>query len=233
MRLFSLLFLTVILSFKLEAQGPNVKVLFIDSSICLQRLDNDLAQKITNLDKLKSSASDCLDKLREDTRPYHAQFVLEVLLSSLDEGIKITLHHYNVFNQSGQQDFSLWQKALSDIDLIQPELILMTTGGLLPELWENYTMTYLDQSWSIPTIISSGQIGPGISLETKIWPHDLIDKNHSSIELIGADSGQMLYKHKIKESFSGGLAGDLVRGSSRAAAIAAAKSINQKFKKPD
>lgn len=220
----------LILSFLTQAQDHSFELTFIDSSLCLSQMDEALSSKLMNHQELlKREDEKCIVHLKDDPRPYHAQFVLEAFLSHLDKNIKINLTHFNVFTQSGLQDISLWKQAITKDQLLNSHLVLMTTGGLLNDLFEVYPVSFIQESWVAPTFISSGQIGPGIQPDSSIWPHELVEVTHPFIQLIGANEGQMLYRQKTRRTYSGGQAGDKVRGSSRAAALAAADRLNQCF----
>jgi hypothetical protein len=223
-RVFVFIIPFLILSFSTSAQYQAINLALIDSSLCLSAMDQSLLDKLSNAQELqKKTAPECQGLMKEDPRPYHAQFVLETFLAQLNAGIKVHLTHFNVFTNRGVQDLTKWRRAISPQAHSSTDLILMTTGGLLQELHVEFPKAFLET----PTFISSGQVGPGIALNTILWPHEFIDKDHSYLKIIGADEGQMLYQEKISSVFSGGKAGDSVRGSSRAAALAAAESINR------
>lgn len=156
--IFLLTFLTIF-----EVQASPWVLAFVDTPLCQTKLPSRV---VTHQSKdLKPKA--CQNLSRFD-RSIHGQFVLELLLKGLTSHEGFTLHHFNVFDKEGNQDPKLWKKTLEELEQLKPDLTLMALGYMGES-------SSFPQSLSAPTLVASGTQGYGVSLSTRLWPHELSD----------------------------------------------------------
>jgi hypothetical protein len=156
-----------------QAFGETYKIAFIDTGFCPTQLPTS--------NTLKYFAQDLENVVCEvkDPRAWHGQEVLKSFLDkiALSRGDRLHLYLYSVFNKRGEQDLALWQRTLNAIEKENIYFAIMALGLPL----EAASALTLPKKGIF--FVSAGQVGAGIDINSKLWPHEL---SNDRIHLVGA-----------------------------------------------
>jgi len=184
-----------------------------------------------------SAQKDCPFPLPPD-RKYHGNFVIQNFLqnyhSSKDE--KITIYHFSVFDNQGEQNRQLWLKALAEVSVLKPDLTIMAVG------YFGNTSDFPSELSGL-TILAAGTVGLGIKRDTILWPQLLDDhkiflvghffpsKKRHQVGGLKQKQGQigpdLLTKSRVQYFVAESTEKENLGGSSRATSLAAASVLNK------
>jgi hypothetical protein len=210
--------------FAKDNNPKSLKIAFVDTGYCLQKIKKENIKIHSVIDFTKSVQLDCLsrDNILNSPR-YHGQLVIEEFLSFYDNSKRSSqFYPLVVFDSLGEQKKDYWLKAIKwikshHIDVVVSAAGLITNDSLdvqLPAFW----------------FVSSGRISSLINQKTGLYPQNLAPlKNMLLIgdyfdgQSILYDQG-LLFQEKIDYYFPSGHKD--FTGTSRAVAEASAKAIN-------
>ncbi len=207
-----------------ESKPTSLKIAFVDTGYCLQKLKKDKIKIHAVIDFTKSVQLDCLSKDNILKSPrYHGQLVIEEFLSFYDNSKSSSqLYPLVVFDSLGEQKKEYWLKAIEWIKSHHIDVVVAAAGLL--------TNDTLDVQLSGFWFISSGRVSPLIKNKTGLFPQKLAPlKNMLMIgdyfdgQSILYDQG-LLFQEKIDYYFPSGH--KEFTGTSRAVAEASAKAVN-------
>jgi hypothetical protein len=215
--------LVLLVFFSTSVYSKTLKVALIDTNYCIKKSINLKNVKIlTPIDTTKSNSKSCNDYSIKN-RKYHGQWVLNQMLSNLNQDQKIEITPYIVYNSSGVQQKEYWQEALKNQS--QFHLIVMA-AGLINEKGPKL---------EVPVLVAGATYGRGISKKTTIWPQSEFKNSfvftigsylEKTEELDSRGDFNLIHKDQMKYFFSSGPDGSHLQGTSRAVATAAAKAIS-------
>lgn len=156
----SVTFWLLFISFSLSAKTLTLAI--VDTGLC----SNALASGVITHSKMNRECS----RPVKFERSRHAHFIIENFLKNYrkPKNENLILHHFNVFNQQGEQDKALWLEALSELQKLKPDMIIMAVG---------FKGDFSTFPTSLPgiTILAAGTEGFGITQQTVLWPQLLKD----------------------------------------------------------
>lgn len=208
----------------------DLTIVFFDTAICA---DGKLDFVISH-DKM---IRPCPKPLKFD-RSIHGHFVLKTFLENYKKNIseKLSIHHFNVFNDKGYPERQLWLDALVETEKIKPDLLILAVG------FEGDSSHFPLKLPAI-TIAAAGTEGYGITQSTVLWPQNLSDPQilllghyfPSNLKHLAARRGlkrgqlgpDLLNKKNISYFVTESFKKVDLSGSSRAVALGAAYILNK------
>ncbi|WP_127715906.1 hypothetical protein [Halobacteriovorax sp. HLS] len=222
--------LLVLLFFiSINSQAKTLTVAILDTAFCPTserpsptihiRRAIDLT-KTHNIDCSKVSAKEI-----SSNRLFHGQLVLNRFIEELSNEIKVDIQPFQIFDKNGFTRPSYWEDAL--VDNKKFDLFIIAAGVKVKSV----------HVLKVPTLafVAGATFGRGINKTTKLWPQ--VDFRKSNIITIGSyllpadglkerSDHTLIHPKRMKYFFAAGTDSEALKGSSRAVATAAARSIN-------
>lgn len=219
-----------LLSLPFIVAWSHLNIAIIDSNFCVDKLQttND---RITIIQVAPTNKSLCRDL---SSRRNHGYQVLNILNNEIQHHLRndqsISLYLYNVFDEDGNHLMGRWENSISQINESKIDIVLMATS--LPT---NLMVKPIKNLLSPLVLVASGQVGNGIKLRTKLWPHETAMDN---LFIIGSKvdskkiersypSPGLLYQNKISAYYPEQIPGHGLKGSSLAVTLAVSDFIKK------